>query len=256
MQKWFKPGSAFNEIPASPPLTWQSILTPFYLVVFMWLVYWLDQRFDWELYQYGVFPRSWSGLRGVLLAPLLHGSLKHLVSNTLPILVLGTALFHFYTKRAWSVLAIAWLSSGLAVWLMARESYHIGASGLVYALAAFVFLSGILRSKANLLALSLLVVFVYGSLFWGLLPIEEAISYEGHAAGAASGLALALIYRKVPLRESAKPAPQTVEVDDDLSREIALYGEDYWKQGKEDQEHAVVYHYLPKIKSNESKQKT
>lgn len=249
MQKWFKPGSAFNDTPASPPLTWQSILAPFYLVVVMWLVYWLDQRMDWELYRWGVFPGTWSGLRGVLLAPLLHGSFTHLLSNTFPILVLGIALFHFYTQRAWSVLAIAWLSSGLAVWLMARESFHIGASGLVYALATFIFVSGLLRSKANLLALSLLVVFIYGSLFWGLLPIEEAISYEGHVAGAASGLVLALLYRKVPIRQGRSAEAPKEELDEDLSREIALYGEAYWKQGGEENKSGVVYHYLPQIKN-------
>lgn len=148
-----------------------------------------------DLYRFGIFPRHFDGLLGVVASPLLHGSLMHISNNTLPIMALGMGLFFFYPRIASSVVIVSWVSSGLVVWLFGRESYHIGASSLIYALAGFIFLSGILRRQGNLLALSLLVVFLYGGLIWGIFPLKESISWEAHLAGGVSGFALALFFR-------------------------------------------------------------
>lgn len=162
----------------------------------MWLVFWLDYRRELDLYEYGILPRNLKGLIGIILSPLIHGDLRHIGNNSLPVLVLGSGLFYFYPKEAKNIVGWLWLLTGAIVWIIGRESYHIGASGLIYGLAGFIFLSGVLRRQVNLLAMSLLVVFLYGSMVWGVLPIEEGISWEGHVAGALSGFALALVYRK------------------------------------------------------------
>lgn len=171
------------------------VLRPFLFVVLIWFVFWLDHRFMLDLYRFGILPRHFDGLIGVVTSPLLHGSLTHLTNNTLPVLALGMGLFYFYPRIAVSVIIITWLSSGLGVWLIGRESYHIGASSLIYALAAFIFLSGVLRRQGNLLALSLLVVFLYGGLVWGVFPVKENVSWEAHLAGGISGFVLAVFYR-------------------------------------------------------------
>ncbi len=179
-----------------PELGLSFLLKPFYFILIMWFVFWLDQRLMLGLAQFGILPRHVEGLIGVVASPLLHGSLEHISNNTIPLLALGAGLFYFYPRIALVVISISWLSSGFAVWLIGRESYHIGASGLIYALAGFIFLSGLLRRQPNLLALSLLVVFVYGSLVWGIFPLQESVSWEAHLTGAAAGFALAIHFRK------------------------------------------------------------
>lgn len=195
-----------SSVPGNSYMLW-----PFYFVLLLWVVFWADSRFMLDLYYLGVLPGSIKGFFGIFTSPLVHGSLMHLVNNTFPILVLGGGLFYFYPRIAWKVIIVSWLASGLMTWLIGRESYHIGASGLIYALAGFIFLCGILRKQANLLALSLLVVFFYGSLVWGVLPVEDTISWEAHLGGALSGFALAIFYRKSP--PSSKKYSWEIEED-------------------------------------------
>jgi membrane associated rhomboid family serine protease len=118
------------------------------------------------------------------------------MNNSLPILILGTALFYFYGKLGLKVSVILYFLCGILLWLSARPSYHIGASGLIYAFAGFLFMSGILRREKRLIAISLLVAFLYGSLFWGIFPIKEGISWEGHLWGGIAGFVIAYYYRK------------------------------------------------------------
>lgn len=148
-----------------------------------------------SLSAYGIYPRELSGLRGILLSPLLHGSFSHLLNNSFPLLVLGSALFFFYRDLAPRIFFLGLLITGIWVWAIARQSFHIGASGVVYSLAAFLFVSGIIRRHPRLMALSLLVAFLYGSMIWGIFPIREHISWESHLMGMLSGVLLALFYR-------------------------------------------------------------
>ena len=156
-----------------------------------------------SLHWMGVRPRELDGLVGILGMPLVHGDWKHLFNNSIPLLVLGWGLIHFYKPVAWKVIGWAWLLTGLWVWVGARGgTNHIGASGLVYALASFIFFSGMLRRNTRLIALSLLVVVEYGGMVWGVFPIEPGISWEGHLYGAIAGVVLAFNYRKYgPQRE-------------------------------------------------------
>jgi membrane associated rhomboid family serine protease len=146
--------------------------------------------------KWGIHPRSIDGLTGIITAPFIHADNDHLLSNTLPVLVVGTALVHFYRSISLRVVGMIWLFSGCWVWLMARDSYHIGASGLVYGGVVFLFFSGIFRRDVRLMAISFLVVFLYGSLAWGILPIDPTQSWESHLSGSIAGLFAAVYYRK------------------------------------------------------------
>jgi len=145
----------------------------------------------------GVRPRELSGLLGVIFAPLLHGGPDHLVANTPPLIVAGTTLLYLYPRSAPSVLPATWLGPGIAVWLFARGGVHVGASGLIYSLAAYVFTAGVIRHDRRAIAASLLVAFIYGSLAWGVLPIQRGVSWETHLAAALIGVVLAIALRRL-----------------------------------------------------------
>ena len=196
-------------------------------LIIMWILYFANQQYHYHYEEYGVYPREIFGLRGILFSPFIHGSFEHLLNNSLPLLILGTALFYFYGKLGVKVASILYLLSGLLVWLSARESYHIGASGLIYAFAGFLFMSGILRREKSLIALSLLVAFLYGSLFWGIFPVKESVSWEGHLWGGVAGFVLAYYYRN--------EGPQRKKFDWELEDEEEE--DDYapWKQNNTQQ---------------------
>ncbi len=172
-----------------------SVTFPLAFVLVLWLVKIITLLFDWDIYHYGIYPQDISGLKGIIFSPFIHGSFSHLASNSIPLLVLGSALFYFYREVAPRVVIASILITGIWVWIIARESYHIGASGVVYSLAAFLFVSGILRRHPRLMALSLLVAFLYGGMVWGIFPIKDHISWESHLMGLIAGVILALFYR-------------------------------------------------------------
>lgn len=173
-----------------------SMLIPFMLVFIMWFVKVVEIIFDTDLYFLGIFPLRVSSLTGIITSPFIHADIHHLVSNTLPLFILCTALFYFYSPVAFRVLFWLFLMTGLTVWLTARPAWHLGASGIVYGLASFLFISGIIRRHIPLMGLSLLVVFIYGEMVWGIFPgLRPNISWESHMVGAAFGLLLAVWYR-------------------------------------------------------------
>jgi hypothetical protein len=182
----------------------KATIFPLVFVAAMWLVYLLDVVYNLNFYKWGVYTRTTNGLFGILFSPFIHNnsSINHILSNSIPMLVLGSALFYFYKEIALKVFVTIWLVSGLWLWILSRPSFHIGASSIVYGLAFFLFFSGWIRKSKPLMGLSLLVVFLYGSMVWGLFPIDWSISFEGHAYGAFCGLVLSYIYRKQgPQRE-------------------------------------------------------
>ena len=172
---------------------------PLLFVFTAWLVFWVETRFNLNLNYLGILPQDFKGLRGVLFSPFIHSSLKHLFNNSIPIIVLGTALFYFYRNIKWKVFAIGFLLTGLLTWSIGRQAYHIGASGIVYLLASFLFFKGIFSKQYQLTALALVVVFLYGSLLWYVFPIDPKISWEGHLSGFLVGFVLALVFRKNPI---------------------------------------------------------
>ncbi len=165
----------------------------------IWLVQLLNWGLDAEPGTLGVRPREWWGLPGILFAPLLHDGFAHLIANSFPLLVLGTALLYLYPSSARRVLPAVYLGPGLAVWLFARGGVHVGASGLVYGLVSYIFVAGLLRRDRRAIATSLLVCFLYGALVWGVLPIRPRISWETHLAAALIGVVLAIVLRRLDL---------------------------------------------------------
>lgn len=181
------------------------VIAPMLLVLIIWTVFWVEVSFHVNLNNHGVYPRTISGLQGVVFSPFIHGSLEHLYNNTIPIAILTASLFYFYKKVALKVLIWGILISGLLTWIIGRPSYHIGISGIIYVLASFIFFKGVFTKYYRLIALSLFVVFIYGSLLWYIFPIEEGISWEGHLAGFITGLILAMFIKtKTPSSKKYK----------------------------------------------------
>ena len=154
-------------------------------------------RFNFSLL--GIYPRQWIGLSGVVFSPFVHGSFSHLISNTVPLLILITLLFYFYNQIAFKSLVYLWLLSDFFTWIIGRNSYHVGASGLIFALVFFLFFSGLFRKYIPLVAVSMVVAFAYGSTVWSIFPITEyidvSLSWEGHLSGAIAGFIVAWIFR-------------------------------------------------------------
>jgi len=173
-----------------------SLVIPVIFLITIWMIKISEVLLEINLSNWGVLPRNLIGLKGVFTSPLIHGDFKHLIANSTSFLVLSTALFFFYRKVALQIFVLNYFMSGIFLWLGGREVWHIGASGIIYGMAAFLLLSGIFRKDLRLLTISLIVVFLYGSFIWGLFPIDLKISWEGHLMGAASGTILSLIYYK------------------------------------------------------------
>lgn len=190
-----------------------ALIPPVLVVIALWIAFFVDRYFDLDLYRFGVLPRHKDGLLGILISPFVHGDLDHLVANSAPILVLGWLLVYFYPKAAWRVVLACWALGGLWVWSTARENYHIGASGVIYGLAAFLFFSGLIRRRIALMGVSLIIVFLYGSWVWGVLPIEPEKSWESHLFGAVAGALMAWFYRTTP--PAHVPPPFVLEDDPD-----------------------------------------
>ncbi len=169
----------------------------------IWFIWLSDAYLDLGLTRYGLQPRDLGGLLGIVTAPLLHSDLEHMFSNTLPLLVSLTAVLYLYPNSALRVIPMVWLGSGLLGWCIGRPSIHVGASGFVYGLLAFVFVSGLFRQDLRSVGVSLVVWFLYGSMIWGVLPIRPQMSWELHLSGAILGVAMAVLYRgwdRVPVK--------------------------------------------------------
>ena len=237
--------------------TVEAIVYPILLLIVMWMVFWSDHLFpEIHFYQYGVIPGESETLGGVLLMPLLHSKheIGHIVNNSVPTVILLGTLIYYYREIALRIFVFSWLLTGIGLWVFAENtsSYHIGMSGVVYALAAFLFTSGVLRKYRPLQGISLFVAFVYGSMVWGLFPIEPRVSWEGHLAGAVAGVILAIIYRK-----RGPQAPKYIyEIEKELGIEPpdleGMYNERVRiaKLQEEERErqakgHVIVYHYVP-----------
>ena len=168
---------------------------PIAFVLVIWVIYWIELRFGFRFNDFGVYPRTLSGLRGIVFSPFIHGSLEHLYHNTTPLLVLSIALFYFYRPMAWKVILYGIIFSGLFTWMIGSSAYHIGASGLIYVFMSFTLFKGVFSKHYRLIALSFVVIFLYGSMLWYVFPIKENMSWEGHLSGLFVGLVFAIIFR-------------------------------------------------------------
>ena len=190
-----------------------SMVFPGFFLFLLWAVKLFEISMELSFVEGGVYPRQFSGLKGILFSPLVHGDWKHLVDNTMPVFLLSAALFYFYRDIAYKIWLLLYFIAGVLLWCMGRQAYHIGASGLIYGLAAFLFLSGLIRRVRSLMAISLLVVFWYGSMVWGLLPFDYDVSFEAHITGAVTGIVLAVVYR------DQGPEPESTLLDEEEDEE-------------------------------------
>ena len=182
------------------------------VLIIIWSVKIFEIVFDYDFTEYGVLPRKFNGLTGILFSPLIHSDVNHLLSNSLPVIILCLLIFNFYSQIAKKIFIYLYFISGLWLWCIGRESFHIGASGLIYAMASFLFFSGILRKNSQLSAVALLVIFIYGGLFWGLFPIHKNVSWEGHLTGFIAGILVSFIFRK----DGPKRKKYNWEIEEDL----------------------------------------
>ncbi|MDB5228144.1 MAG: Rhomboid family protein [Bacteroidota bacterium] len=168
---------------------------PVTFVALMWMIHIFQVVYRIDLGNLGIYPRDLHTITGILTSPLIHGSWEHLLSNTFPLLVLALLLFLTYEKIATAVWTMNYLFTGLLVWLFARDSYHIGASGIIYGLASFLLFSGFFRMDIKAIAIASGVAIFYGGMVWGILPIQPGVSWESHLFGGIVGFILAFIYR-------------------------------------------------------------
>lgn len=174
-----------------------SVYAVISFVLLLWLVKAFEIASETSLSDFGVLPRTLKGSIGIFTGPLVHGDVVHLLSNSLPILVLGILLFYFYHKIALEIFVWIYLVSGFWVWLLARDAYHIGASGIVYGMASFLFFSGIFRKSRQLMTVSAIIIFLYGGMIYGIIPdaVEGNVSWESHLLGGMVGLLLSFLFR-------------------------------------------------------------
>jgi membrane associated rhomboid family serine protease len=222
-----------------------SFLYPSVFVLILWGVKLFEVAEHVSLAGYGLYPRKVWGLTGIITAPLLHGDYSHLLSNTIPLMILGPIIFYFYRAIAFEVFFWVYLMTGVWVWAAGSSSYHIGASGLVYGFITFLFFSGIFRKDSRLLSLSLFVTFLYGSAIWGILPLQKGISWESHMLGSLAGIITAYNFRK------EGPPPRKYDLGDDEENEkIDVSGDEQFLTEEDPESVNVHYTYIERKKED------
>ena len=244
-----------------PKVVKLTLVLAFSLVALMGITYAYDVTFNLNLYRLGVFPRTVPGLIGILVSPFIHSTdgFSHLLNNSVPMFVLTWLLFYNFRNIAPKVFIIIYLGTGILVWLFGRENYHIGMSGVIYGLTSFLMLGGFLTKHLRVAAISLLVIFLYGSLIWGIFPVDPHISFEGHFFGFFVGALLAILFRK----QLPQPDKFSYEIEEELG--LMDYENEYWKTQDNQIEPPfvqpsqsssdplqVIYHFKPIGKQNKS----
>lgn len=209
---------------------WVYAFWPLIFLAICWGV-WLYGTQVENIVKIGVRPREVDGLLGILTHPFFHSThnpdgtinINHIMNNSIPFLLLGTAMFYHYKDLTYKIFLWLFIGTGVWLWSFGRSANHIGASGIVYALFGFTTISGFLKNNRHLLALSLLTIMIYGSMIWGMFPTDPKVSWEGHLSGFAIGVVLAVYFRK------RGPKPTVTKVSDENFINEWRYGEDYWK---------------------------
>ncbi|MFZ4741258.1 MAG: rhomboid family intramembrane serine protease [Bacteroidales bacterium] len=205
-----------------------SIVIPVSIIIIIWLVKFIEYMLNMHFDFLGIYPLKIEGLPGILFAPFIHADIKHLYANSIPLFILSTALFYFYREIGFRIFIYIYLTTNIWVWIIARPAWHIGASGIIYGLAAFIFVSGIIRKHTRLMALSMFVLFIYGGLIWGIFPnnIQQEISWESHLMGFIAGIVFAIYFKN--------EGPQKIEYhwEDDDENDDTYYLEELVEEEK------------------------
>jgi membrane associated rhomboid family serine protease len=187
---------------------------PLFFVLLLWYVFWAQVEFLPSIKNFGISPLTIEGLKGIVFSPFIHSDIEHLYHNSIPLFVLTVFLFYFYREIAWKIIIYGILLSGFITWCIGRPGNHIGASGLIYVLVSFIFFKGIFAKHYRLVALSLLIIFLYGSMIWYVFPVKEGMSWEGHLAGLFTGFLFSVIFRK-PIAKPEKYTWQQPDYNED-----------------------------------------
>ncbi|ANQ50086.1 rhomboid family intramembrane serine protease [Flammeovirga sp. MY04] len=208
----------------------KEVRIPLLLISIAWFLYALELSLNIQLFHLGIYPRERLGFIGIFLHPFIHGGFNHIFSNTISFGILSFALYYFIPKVADKILIQLTIYSGFMVWLFARPSFHVGASGIIYGIASFLFFIGLFQKNPRSLIVSLCVAVLYHGMLTGLVPNEKGISWESHLSGSIVGFFLAFFYRHVETTFSQK-------VHTDLQHD--LYKEGYQPLENEN----IKYHY-------------
>lgn len=204
-----------------------AMVIPLFLIFVIYMIKILEIGMDWDFTHLGVYPQQQKGVFGIFAHPLVHSGFRHLVANTLPFFFLSWCLFYFYRGIAPYIFFLIWIGCGILTFAIGKPGWHIGASGVIYGLAFFLFFSGLLRKHIPLVAISLLITFIYGGMIWNMLPFfaKETTSWEGHLSGAITGIICAFVFQKYGPQ---KPQPfldeEQEEEDEDAEQENNLEG--------------------------------
>lgn len=172
-----------------------AMVIPGTFIIVFWMIYILEISLGISLSAYGLSPREFKQWYGILTFPFLHGGIEHIVSNTGSFFILGSMIFYFYNDKALSVFVWSYFLSGVFTWIIGRSSIHIGASAMIYSFAGFLLTVGIISRNVRNLSVTMIVVFLYGSMVWGIFPQNTNISWEGHLSGFISGILLAFFFK-------------------------------------------------------------
>ncbi len=238
-------GSVFDiPILMNRKVTRISFAISFTIVLLMWLVFIMDYTFDLNWYKYGVRPGEWSGLIGIFTSPFLHSTrdFGHILNNSLPAFILTWLLFYHYRQIATKTYLLIFFLSGIGTWVLGNPNYHIGMSGVIYGLTSFLVISGFFRKNMRVAAISLFVIFIYGSMIWGIFPIKVGVSWEGHLSGLFAGIIAAVIFKQ----KGPQPKKMRYEIEEELGIEPEL---EYWKEDfvPPHKEESLGEHHQPKI---------
>lgn len=210
---------------------YNSLVFPTVLVVILWIIKGIEYFAAISFARYGMEPQTLEGLQGIVFSPFLHADFKHLIANSLPLFLLTAALIYYYRRKGYVIFLFCWIITQFWVWIFAKDTgVHIGASGIVYALAAFHLVGGMIKREPRMMAFALLVIFLYGSLIWGVFPYflkDENISWQSHLMGLLAGIVIALAYKNEGPQAKRYEWNEDEDVEDDENA--------YWKL-KEDNE--------------------
>lgn len=214
-----------------------AVFIPILIGTFMILSFLTEKGMSLDFHSGGIYPRRIENIGGILTFIFIHSGWSHLANNVISFIILGSFLYYFYSQIATRIMLFSYIFSGLILWFIGRESWHIGASGLIYSLAFFLFFSGIIRKHIPLIAISLVVAFIYGSMIWHIFPwqIQDPISWEGHLSGGIVGTILSFIYKN---KGPQKPVKQWESEDDETNND---YLQDDFYQDENDKHDSKTF---------------
>jgi membrane associated rhomboid family serine protease len=217
----------------------ESMKLPLAFLAAIWLIHIFQFIFNLHLGYLGVFPREWFGLKGIITSPLIHSDFSHLTNNSIPFLVLGTMMMFFYRKVAISSFFMIYFITGIAVWLLARQTYHVGLSGVVFGLVTFIMSNGFFRRNMRSIVLALIVFLLYSGMLAGVFPMKEGISWESHLYGALAGIFTAYYYKEELEAEEEDPY---AEDESDLQNDSYFLPRDIFEKTKEERRREAEGH--------------